>query len=133
MLLSQYVENGSVQLLILCYINLLSTIYVTLSDFSLYRKIRRRDYFNDLIFSMQTYGAIYFTDMAESVEQRTYAGYVVLTLAILVFTVNAAIYIAFVLKWFYLLCKKIYNRLKYRINLLWRKFNIRYLVQKEKE
>ena len=55
----------------------------------------------------------FFTDFVDSVEERTFAGWMVLWLAVLVFTVNGLIFLTIASKWVYLCFKKLRIRIKY--------------------
>ena len=76
----------------------------------MYRKTRRIDCFNEFIFSIGTFGLFFFTDYAKDIEQRVMAGWVVFWLAVLVFVVNAMVFLAHVCRMFYLCFKKLYLR-----------------------
>ena len=61
----------------------------------------------------------FFTDFVDTVEERTFAGWIVLYLALLVFTVNGLIFLIFAFKWIYLGLIRAYlrNRLSILKNL----------------
>ena len=58
----------------------------------------------------------FFTDFVDTVEEKTFAGWIVINLALLVFSVNGLIYLTFISKWIYLLFIKLSIRVKYMIN-----------------
>ena len=93
--------------------NLASTIYVTSSNFALYKHIRLRDLFNDFIFTMQTTCLVLLTPFVETIEHRAMAGWALLILAVFAFSVNATLCIKIAVKWFGLVIVLIYKRIRF--------------------
>ena len=56
------IDTKSIQIIIICLINLTNTIYIHQTNLFIQRFDKYMDTFNEFIFSMTTYGMIFFTD-----------------------------------------------------------------------